>query len=134
MGATFRLEIATPDRPLLDKPVTEAQIPAANGYLGILPDHAPLIAQLGIGTLTYRAEGREESILIHEGFVEVGPEHVRVLAAAAELPSDVDIHRAQESYQRASERLAINVGDVDRARAMKALKRAEVRLAASKRS
>jgi F-type H+-transporting ATPase subunit epsilon len=133
MAATFRLEITTPDRPMLDEPVTEAQIPAENGYLGILPEHAPLLAELGHGLLTYRTGGHEESVVVHGGFVEVLPAHVRVLAQAAELPSDIDVQRAQSALDRALKRMRIDVGDVDRARAAKALRRAEARLAASKR-
>ena len=134
MADTFRLEIATPDRPLLDKPVEEAQIPATTGYLGILPHHAPLLAELGIGKLSYKVGGKEESLLVLEGFLEVLPDHVRVLANAAENPSDIDIKRAQEAYDRASQRLSIDVQDVDKARAMRALKRAEARLEAAKRT
>ena len=134
MADTFRLEIATPDRPLLDKPVEEAQIPATTGYLGILPHHAPLLAELGVGKLSYKAGGKEESLLVLEGFLEVLPDHVRVLANAAENPSDIDIKRAQEAYDRASQRLSIDVQDVDKARAMRALKRAEARLEAAKKS
>lgn len=132
MAATFRLEIATPDRPLLDKQVSEAQIPAANGYLGILPEHAPLLAELGNGLLTYKADGKEESLVVNEGFLEVLPDHVRVLARSAERISDINVQRAKEAEDRALERLKIDVGDVDKARAMRALKRAEVRLAAAK--
>jgi len=134
MADTFRLEIATPDRPLLDKPVEEAQIPATTGYLGILPHHAPLLAELGVGKLSYKVGGKEESLLVLEGFLEVLPDHVRVLANAAENASDIDIKRAQEAYDRASQRLSIDVQDVDKARAIRALKRAEARLEVAKKT
>ena len=134
MADTFRLEIATPDRPLLDKPVEEAQIPATTGYLGILPHHAPLLAELGVGKLSYKVGGKEESLLVLEGFLEVLPDHVRVLANAAENASDIDIKRAQEAYDRASQRLSIDVQDVDKARAMRALRRAEARLEVAKKT
>lgn len=133
MAATFRLEISTPDRPILDESVTEAQIPAEEGYLGILPEHAPLLAELGHGVISYTAEGKPETILVHGGFLEVLPSHVRVLAQVAERPSDIDVQRAQASLDRALQRMRIDVGEVDRARASRALKRAEARLAAAKR-
>lgn len=132
MAATFRLEIVTPDRPVLDRQVTEAQVPAENGYLGILPDHAPLLADLGTGVLSYKAEGHEESIVVLEGFVEVQPAHVRVLATAAEKPTDIDVKRAQEALDRALERLKIDVPEIDKVRVAKALRRAEARLNAAK--
>lgn len=132
MAETFRLEIATPDRPVLDKQVAEAEIPASTGYLGILPHHAPLLAELGYGRLTYKAEGKEQSLIIHEGFLEVLPDHVRVLATRAENPSDIDVKRAQEALDRALNRLKADSPDIDKTRAMKAMKRAEARLAARK--
>jgi F-type H+-transporting ATPase subunit epsilon len=133
MAATFRLEINTPDRPVLDINVTESSIPGAEGYLGILPDHAPLLAEIGNGMLTYKTtDGRTESLLVHEGFVEVLPDHVRVLPVAAERISDIDVERAQAALDRALERLQVNVADIDEARARRALKRAESRLAAAK--
>ncbi len=132
MAATFRLEITTPERPLLDKQVTEAQIPASTGIVGILPDHAPMLAELGYGELSYKMEGREESLLIHGGFLEVLPNHARVLATVAEQITDIDVTRAQEALARAQKRLTINVPDVDKARALAAMQRAEARLAAAK--
>lgn len=132
MASTFRLKIATPERPLLDKEVSEAQIPAETGYLGILPDHAPLLAELGSGLLRYKTGGKEESLIVHEGFIEVLPDYVRILATSAESISDVNVQRAQAAYERALERLSIDVGDVDKARAKRSLKRAESRLSIAK--
>ncbi len=132
MASTFRLEIATPERCLLDKEVSEAQIPAETGYLGILPEHAPLLAELGNGLLTYKAGGHQESLIVHEGFIEVLHNHVRILATSAEGVSDIDVQRAEAAYERALDRLKIDVSDVDKVRAKKALERAQSRLAAAK--
>jgi F-type H+-transporting ATPase subunit epsilon len=89
---------------------------------------------LGVGKLSYKVGGKEESLLVLEGFLEVLPDHVRVLANAAENASDIDIKRAQDAYDRASKRLSIDVQDVDKVRAMRALKRAEARLEVAKKS
>jgi len=133
MARTFRLCIDTPERPLLDRDVTEAQIPASTGYVGILPQHAPMLAELGIGELTYVADGRTESLVVHEGFIEVQPDFVRILATAAERISDIDVARAQAAYEHAQRRLSIDVSELERLRAQKALERAKARLAAAKR-
>jgi F-type H+-transporting ATPase subunit epsilon len=84
MAETFLLEVATPERLLVNEQVSEAQIPAANGYLGILPGHAALLAELGAGELSYAVEGRRRGLKIDGGWVEVADEHVRVLATTAE--------------------------------------------------
>jgi F-type H+-transporting ATPase subunit epsilon len=81
---TFLLEVATPERLVVNEQVSEAQIPAANGYLGILPGHAALLAELGAGELSYLVEGRRRAVKIDGGWVEVGGDHVRVLANTAE--------------------------------------------------
>jgi F-type H+-transporting ATPase subunit epsilon len=128
--STFLLEIATPDRLLLHEQVTEAQIPAAEGYLGILPGHAPLLGELGTGelTLTYVADGRRRSMAISGGWVEVQPDHVRVLATRAEKADEIDASRAQAALKRAQDRLANPSPELDVARALNALKRAQARL------
>ena len=131
MAGTFLLEIATPERLLFHDQASEAQIPAANGYLGILPEHSPVLAELGTGELTFVVGGRRQSLAIDGGWVEVLPDHVRVLANHAERASEIDIQRAQEALHRAQERLGHPVPDMDVARALNALKRAQARLASA---
>ena len=130
-GATFQLEIATPERLLLREQVEEAQIPAANGYLGILPQHAPLLAELGAGELTYKIDGRIHSLAVGGGWVEVLPGNTRVLATSAERANEINVQRAQESLRRAQERLENPSAGIDIARALNALKRAQARIAAA---
>ena len=85
MADTFWLEVATPERLYVHEPVEEAQIPSANGYLGILPGHAALLSELGSGELSYTAEGgRRRALKIEGGWLEVHDNRVRVLATTAE--------------------------------------------------
>jgi F-type H+-transporting ATPase subunit epsilon len=132
MADKFQLEIATPERLLLREQVSEAQVPAANGYLGVLPGHAPLLAALGTGELTYLADGRRSSLSVDGGWVEVLPDRVRVLATHAEKASEIDARRAEEALHRAEEHLAHPDAGVDVARALNAMTRAQARLAAAK--
>ena len=60
MADTFQLEIVTPEKKVVDTPAEEVQIPGKNGYLGVLPGHAPLITELAVGEITYR-DGRTRS-------------------------------------------------------------------------
>ena len=129
MAATFQLEIATPERLLMKEDVTEAQIPAENGYLGILPDHAPLLSVLGIGELTFKEQGAVKRLAVSGGWVEVLPDHVRVLANSAEGASEINVKRAQDALRRAEERISKSDPTIDIARALNAMKRAQARLA-----
>jgi F-type H+-transporting ATPase subunit epsilon len=133
MSATFLLEVATPERLMLREAVIAAEIPAADGYVGILPGHAPLLSELGAGVLTFTKEGgAQKSMAISGGWLEVQPEHVRVLASASEFGGDIDIARAQASLKRAEDRLATPPLSLDVARALNSMRRAEARLRAAR--
>ncbi len=133
MADALELEVATPERQLVREEVTEVQLPGKDGYLGVLPGHAPLLSQLGIGYLTYVAAGRRKYLSVHSGFVEVLPDHVRVLADAAERAEEIDVERARRAAQRAQEELLNPNLGVDPAAAMAALMRAETRLGAAEK-
>jgi F-type H+-transporting ATPase subunit epsilon len=133
MADTFQLEIATPERLLVQENVTEAQIPAANGMIGVLPEHAPLLSELGTGELSYRASDGRRSIVVAGGWVQVLNNHVRVLADRAETANEIDAARAEAALKRAHERMNQPASaNIDVARALNAMKRAEARLAAAR--
>lgn len=133
MSHTFTLEVATPERLLLHEHVREAQIPAAQGYIGVLPGHSPLLGELGIGLLTYlKADGQRHELVVMGGYVEVGDGHVRVLASHAESANEIDLARAEAALKRANERLLHPDDALDVARALNAMKRAEARVEAAK--
>ena len=109
--------------------VSEVTMPGADGYLGVLPGHAPLITELGVGELTYRTTGGQAALLaVIRGFAEVLPDRVAVLAETAELAQDIDLQRAQAALKRAQERIAKGGDNIDWDRATLALQRALVRI------
>jgi F-type H+-transporting ATPase subunit epsilon len=80
VATEFRIEIATPERQVAKAMAESAQIPGKDGYLGILPDHAALLSELGEGELSYTYKGQVEKMQVSGGYVEVRENHVRVLA------------------------------------------------------
>jgi F-type H+-transporting ATPase subunit epsilon len=128
MPDTFQLEIVTPEKLVVNEPVEEAQIPGLGGYLGILPGHAPLITELAVGVITYRAQGVTKSLSVAWGFAEVLPDKVTMLAETAERPEEIDVARAQKAKERAEQMLKSNNPQLDYDRAQDALQRAETRL------
>jgi F-type H+-transporting ATPase subunit epsilon len=88
MPETFLLEVATPERLLVSEQVSEAQVPGANGYVGLLPGHASLLTELGSGELTYTMQGRRRAIRIDGGWLEVSEDRARVLAGSAETTGE----------------------------------------------
>ena len=128
MAETFRLEITTPERLLVRADAAEAQIPGRNGYLGILPEHAPLISELRAGQITYREGSRIERLAVSWGFVEVLSNRVTVLAETAEKAEEIDAPRAEKARQRAEQLLHHPDPDTDIQRAVVALERSLARL------
>lgn len=128
MADSFQLEIVTPEKKVVETSATEAQIPSKSGYLGILPGHAPLITELAVGEIAYRADSGEHVLAVAWGFAEVLPNKVTILAETAERPSEINLERAREAKQRAEQRLTSSNTEVDVDRALDSLHRAETRL------
>jgi len=126
---TFRLEVVTPDRTVYDGPVSAVTLPSEKGSLGILYNHAPLVATLEVGVLTItEAGGATRFVMVGDGFVEVQSNHVRILAQVGERDDQIDLTRAAEAEKRARERLkARRDAEFDLVRAESALARALVR-------
>ena len=129
MADGIQLVIVTPERQILNETVSEVTMPGADGYLGVLPGHAPLITELGIGELTYRTTAGASGLLaVIHGFAEVLPDRVSVLAETAEFAEDINLARAQQALQRAQERIAKGGENLDWDRATLALQRALIRI------
>ena len=128
MPDTFQLEIVTPEKKVVDTAATEAQIPGKNGYLGVLPGHAPLITELAIGEVTYRAGGEEQRLAVAWGFAEVLPDKVTILAETAERPNEINVERARKAKELAEQRLTSGDTNVDVEQALASQKKAETRL------
>ena len=132
---TFTLEVVTPARLVVRETVAEAQIPVKGGYIGVLPGHTPLLAEMGTGELSYQIGNAEYSCTAIGGFVEVLSDRVIVLADKAERADEIDVARAQAARDRAQKRLAnVNDPNTDWKRAEEALERAQVRLAVAAKS
>lgn len=128
------LEIVTPDRALVREEVDEIQVPGAEGYLGILPGHTPLLATLKVGELWYRLGQERHYLAISGGFVEVLPDRVTVLAQIAERAEEIDVARAEAAKKRAEERLARPAPELDFERARIALMKSLIRLQVASRA
>ncbi len=131
MAETFDLEVATPERLVIRAAATEAQIPAKNGYIGVLPGHAPLLSELGTGYASYVAEGQKWYLSVHGGFVEVLPDKVRVLAKEVEKAEEIDVAQAQADLRKAQEQLSNPHVEVDPALALEAMFKAQARVEAA---
>jgi F-type H+-transporting ATPase subunit epsilon len=116
------LEIVTPERRVLSETAEEVVLPGSEGYFGVLPGHAPLLAALGVGEVSYRAGDRTRFLVVSGGFAEVLDNRVSVLAETCERAEEIDVDRANRSKQTAE-------GDLDRKEISESeFRMAEVRL------
>ncbi len=126
----IRCEIITQERVVFNQLVDMVIAPGSEGELGILPHHVPLLTALAAGELRVKTSGGEQSFAISGGFMEVQPDHITVLATAAERAEEIDVARAEAARQRAEQLLKDGPPpDKDQYAAIEAaLRRSSVRL------
>lgn len=129
----LHLEVITPERKVYEDDVDMVIAPGSEGYLGILPHHAPLLTALGPGEFRVKKGGAEEVLAVFGGFMDVRGDRVVVLTDAAERPEEIDAQQAQEARERAQQALAAPASAAEEAVARAALQRALVRLRVSER-
>ena len=131
----IELVVVTPERQLLRETVVEVEIPGKDGQLGILPGHAPLMTELGIGVLSYKTTTSSQPVVIAvlQGFAEVLPDRVTVLAETAERAEEIDLARAEAAKARAAKRLSSNDSNIDWDRAVVALQKSLIRIQVAKK-
>jgi len=128
LAEKIELEIVTPEQLLFSGEVDEVVVPGSEGYLGILPGHAPLLSELQIGVISYRQESQEFKVFCSWGFVEVLPDRVSILAEAAEFPDQINVEQARAHQMQAEQLLRSDDPDTDYAQALLDLREAQIRL------
>ena len=121
MPATLKLEIVTPEAKTYSEDVEMVTLPASEGEMGILPQHVPLMTQIVPGEIIARKDGRDYSLAVGEGFVEVTGERVAVMTDMAIRAENIDEAKAEEARQRAEARLAEKLDDTEAAMVSAAL-------------
>lgn len=130
--AGLKLTVVSQEQELYRGEVDMVLAPGVEGQLGILPQHAPLITQLGVGELQARVGDEAYAFAIHGGFMHVLPDEVIVLADAAERAGEIDVERAEAARQRALEMLK-KAPPEERRLTEVALRRSSVRLKVARR-
>ena len=131
--AEFKLEVVSPEGSVLSEQVEFAILPAIDGEVGILANHSPLISALKVGVIRYTKDGKIHKIATSGGFLEVAENRAVVLADTAERGEMIDLERAIEAKERASQRLNTRSSEFDLRRAEMALQRALVRIKAAEK-
>jgi F-type H+-transporting ATPase subunit epsilon len=134
MADTLHLQVATPERQLVDEPVARVEIPGKDGYLGILPGHAALLGELGAGVLSYSSDAQDKFLAIDGGFVEVLNDEVRVLAEHAEFGREINYEQARGQAAEAQSAVDKSSSEPESSAALRKLAAAQARLDAAERA
>jgi F-type H+-transporting ATPase subunit epsilon len=125
----FPFQILSPERIIYQRETVSLVVPGVEGYLGVMANHAPMLAALGVGQVKATAGSGEASLFaLTGGILEVTIEEVRLFADAAEKAEEIDVGRAEAARARALSRLSERSAEIDAARAHAALMRALNRL------
>jgi F-type H+-transporting ATPase subunit epsilon len=125
----IHIELVTQERKVFEEPEADMIIiPAAEGEMGVLPHHAPVLTTMGFGELVVRKGGREERFAVYGGVVDVRPDKVVVLADLAESSFALDLEKIEAARESARKMLAEGVPEAAPREATLALRRAEMGL------
>ena len=131
MADTVEFELVSPERLLKSEPVEMVVVPGAEGDLGVLPNHSPLIATVRPGVIDIHEGGNvKESIFVAGGFCEVSPERCTVLAEEATPVNDIDKAAASKRLEDAKQ-AEQNADDANKAKAEAERRVAEAMVAAA---
>jgi|SRR3954463_5455248 len=106
MANTMPVELVSVERAIWSGEATAVYARTTEGEIGILPGHSPLLGALAPGWLVriQQADGVEQRVAVHGGFLSVRPDGVSVLAEMAESAEEIDVARAREALQQAGDR------------------------------
>ena len=125
---TIKVDIVTAERLVFSEDADIVMVPGVEGEMGILPHHEPIMTMIKPGEILIRKGTEEYSLAVSGGFLEVTPDHITILADAAERADEIDIARAEAAKKRAEEKLTNHAADTDSANAEASLRRALARI------
>ena len=130
----MQLRVVTPMGSKVEAVVSQVTVPGELGDMGILPGHRALLSSLGIGALSYTADGAIAYLAVNGGYVEVDDAGVIVVTETAETPGEIDVERARTALARTQKEAASLEADAtaELARVNASIRRAENRIDVAK--
>jgi len=131
--ATLKLEIVTPEEKIYSEDVDMVTLPGAEGELGVYPKHVPVLTTLKPGELRVLKNGRETSMAVGEGFVEIKGDAVSVLTDMALQAEKIDVAAAEAAVERAKAAMKEDLGKEEVAAIQASLQKALAQLHVKRR-
>ena len=104
---TLKFVVVTPEKQVVEGTADSIVIPMHDGELGILPDRAPLMCELGIGQMRYQKAGQTRRLYIDGGFAQVLDNNVTVLTEHAAPAEEISDEMIAEAERKAADEKAI---------------------------
>jgi F-type H+-transporting ATPase subunit epsilon len=133
MSSTLTLEIVTPEATVYSEPVEMVTLPGAEGQMGVLPQHVPLMTQMVPGEIIVRKNGQDRFLAVGEGLIEITGDRVSILTDMAIAAENIDEAKAEEARQRAAARLREKLSSEEVASVNAALARSLAQLRVKRR-
>jgi F-type H+-transporting ATPase subunit epsilon len=133
MADTLKLEIVTPEAMTYSEDVEMVTLPGVEGEMGVYPQHVPLLTQIVPGEVIVRKDGRNQSLAVGDGFVEITADRVAIMTDMAIRAENIDEKQAEEAKRRAEARLSEKLDDEQAAIVNAALKHSVAQLLVKKK-
>ncbi len=130
MAKSFHFTLSSPDAVLFDGETEYVSLPTAQGEIGVMADHEPLISLIAPGVLKIEVRNEEKILSVGAGFIKVMPNKITAFVQTAEFAESIDEQRAIEAMQEASNAMKEKVDEISLADATSLLERNVARLKA----
>ncbi len=131
--AQLHLKIVTPEKLIFDEEVSQVNISTEEGEIGILPNHANLMAKLKPGELVIKKGGKAESLAVGDGFLQIADNILTVMTDLATYATDIDERAVEDAKKRAEAALSQTLSDEEYAETMANLEKSLAQLRIKRR-
>lgn len=131
--AQLHLKVVTPEKLLVDEEVSQVNVSTTQGQIGILPHHADLMAKLEPGEMVIKKGGKEDSLAVGDGFLQVAQNTLTVMTDLATYAQDIDERAVEEAKKRAEQALEQTLSDEEYAETLANLEKSLAQLRVRRR-
>lgn len=131
--AQLHLKIVTPEKLIYDEEVSQVNASTEQGQIGILPNHANLMAKLEPGELIIKKNGKVESLATGDGFLQIADNNLTIMTDLATYATDIDERAVEEAKKRAEQALAQTLSDEEYAETLANLEKSLAQLRVKRR-
>lgn len=129
----LHLKIVTPEKLVFDEEVSQVNVSTEQGQIGILPNHANLMAKLEPGELVIKKGGKVDTLAVGDGFLQVSDNILTIMTDLAVSEADIDERAVEDAKKRAEQALSQTLSDEEYAETLAALEKSLAQLRIKRR-